>query len=122
MLDEKTLRLFTVIHKTCGNNYKIVEEGELLSSFRESDRVDAVLLREMIFNLEGHSFIDVRYADDGEYCMCSLPAGMRFLEEVSGKKTETRRSRGIELAIVFLASLLGGFLGALCALAAGGAL
>lgn len=119
MLDEKTLRLFTAIHKICGENYKIVEEGELLGCFRESDKVDCTLLREMIFNLEGHSFVDVRYAEGGEYCLCALPAGMRFLQEVSGKKSETRRTRGIEILIVFAASLLGGFLGALCALAVG---
>ena len=119
MLDEKTLRLFTAIHKTCGGNYKIVEENELLSTFRESDRVDGSLLREMICNLEGHAFVDVRYAEDGEYCLCALPAGLRFLQEVSGKKHDERRNRGVETLIVFCAALLGGFLGALCAVLAG---
>lgn len=119
MLDEKTLRLFTAIHKTCGQNYKIIEEAELLSAFTAADKVDAALLREMIFNLEGHSFVDVRYADDGEYCLCALPQGLRFLEEVSGRKKDTRRSLGIELLVVFGASLLGGFLGSFFALLAG---
>ena len=119
MLDEKTLRLFTAIHKTCGENYKIVEEPDLLSAFRESEGVDGAQLREMILNLEGHAFVDVRYAEDGEYCLCALPAGLRFIEEVSGKKQEVRRHRGVETLLVFFASLLGGFLGALCAVMAG---
>ena len=51
--------------------------------------------------------------------MCARPAGMLFIEEVSGKKQEVRRNRGVETLLVFFASLLGGFLGALCAVMAG---
>lgn len=117
MLDEKSLRLFTAIHEKCGDSYKILEEGDLVNVFRAGEGVDGAAVRDMIFRLEGHRFIDVRYADDGEYCMCSLPEGVRFIEEASGEKRAAVRRRGGEIVLVLFSSFFGGFLGALCALA-----
>ena len=117
MLDEKSLRLFTAICEKCGSSYKILEEGELLNAFRANEGVDGTAIRDMIFRLEGHRFIDVRYADEGEYCVCALREGVRFLEEANGEKRAAVKKRGGEIALVLLSSFFGGFLGALCALA-----
>lgn len=117
MLDEKSLRLFTAIHEKCGGSYKILEENELVNVFSANEGVDGGSLRDMIFRLEGHRFIDVRYADDGEYCVCALPEGVRFLEEASGERRAAVKKRGSEILLVLLSSFFGGFLGALLALA-----
>ena len=117
MLDEKSLRLFAAINEKCGNSYKNLEEDELLGVFPREENIGANEIRDMIFRLEGHRFVDVRYSDGGEYCLCPLAEGIRFIEEASGEKRAAVRRRGGEIALVLLSSFFGGFLGALCALA-----
>ena len=115
MLNEKTLRLFAAVHETSGGNFKIIEESDLVSLFPESEGVDGAAVREMISALEEQNFVDVRYCDDGEYCLRSLSAGVNFLKEANAGKRKCPLPYKAQLALVFLSALLGGFLGALCA-------
>lgn len=115
MLDEKARRLFAAIHNTSGGKYKIFEEEELLKIFDEHEGVNANAVKEMVLRLEAHRFLDVRYAEEGEYCLCSLNAGVRYLEELSEEKRAEARRRVTGVSLVFFASLLGGFAGSLIA-------
>ena len=114
-MDEKSAKLLSAIGGICGGSYKIIEEDELLRLLGEGGTVQR--LRELISDLEEKRFIDVRYADDGEYCVCDLPDGTRRLKHESDEVRELKRSRLVTSFLFAGSSFLGGLLGALLACA-----
>ena len=109
MLDERTSLLLNKINEICGEGgFKIAEEGELLAAFPKSAGVEAEELRRILRYLEERRYIDVKYAEDGVYCLCPLPDGRLYFETAREQKAETvRRRRG-----ALLLSAVGAFIGA----------
>jgi len=113
MLDQRTSALLKKINAVCrGGGYQIVEERELLDCFPSGDRQE---LRHSLDCLGGHGLIDVKYAEDGVYCLCLLPDGRVYFENAVKEYSDgVRRARGSFL-LQLSGSLIGGFLGALFA-------
>lgn len=109
MLDERTGTLLEKINEAClGGGFRIVEEGELLSCFQEAAKVGKEDLSRMLTYLEERRYIDIKYAEEGVYCLCPLPDGRLYSEKMRQQRREAR-SRRREL---FFLSLAGAFLGA----------
>ncbi len=107
MLDERTSALLEKINEFCGEGgFKIAEEKELLSCF--SGDVSREELKKMLSYLSERRYIDVKYADEGVYCLCPLSEGRLYFETLKENRREGARRRA---AVVFM-SALGGFLGA----------
>lgn len=124
MLDERTGLLLSAVNESCVNgSFKIVEEGELLRVFPKTLGVDGQTLRAMLSYLEDRGYIEVGYAEEGEYCVRPLPEGRTYFERLKreGKARVRRRIEAFLLAL--FGGFTGGFLGALIAglFAAGGA-
>lgn len=115
MLDERSKRLLAAVSGICGDGYKIIDETELLGLFSPADLMNADRLRETVQRLELLRYLDVRYAEDGEYCLRPLPAGVRYLKEETGEKKRNKWLIGLYVAGGFLTAFSGGFLGALLA-------
>lgn len=113
MLDADTKKLLSFLVAECGGTYKIFDESELCGALPEGTGGTAV--SDMLTRLEAQRYLDIRYAEGGEFCLCPLPSGVRFLEELDGERTEKKRRRREEGLLVFLASLAGGFLGGVLA-------
>ncbi len=110
MLDERTGILLEKINETCSDGgSKIVEEGELLSCFPETAKIGREELSRILGYLEERRYIDVKYADEGVYCLCPLPEGRLYSEQARQRRLETRSRR----REIFLFSLSGAFFGAL---------
>lgn len=108
MLDGRTSALLEKINELCGGGgFKIAEEGELLSCF--SEEISQEQLKQMLSYLAERRYIDVKYAEEGVYCLCPLPEGRLYFETLKEKRREGARRR----ADAVLTSALGGFLGAL---------
>ena len=109
MLDERTGVLLNKINELCGESgYKIAEEGELLSCFPSYMKADSGELKRNLLYLEERRYIDVKYAEDGVYCLCPLPEGRLYFETAREKRYEGARRR----RELFLTTALGAFLGA----------
>ena len=113
MLDEKTGALLSAINERCGEGcYKIMEERELLGGFPRG-AVDKAALDAMLSHLADGRYIDVRYAEEGVYCVRPLPEGRRYSEEVRRERTERFLRRRDALLCSLFGALAGGFLGSL---------
>ena len=115
MLDKRTSVLLAKINELCAEgSYKIVDKEELLASFPERLHVDEDGLKQMISYLEEHRYIDVRYADGGVYCVCPLPEGRLYFEEVREVKGQTGRNRRDIVLLTVIGAFLGAFIGSVC--------
>lgn len=111
MLDRRTSLLLGKINALCEEgSYKIVEESELLSCFPTKLKADAEGLRQMLRFLRENRYIDIRYAEDGVYCLCPLPEGRRYFEGETQTEGGFFRRRAFMLftaAGAFFGALLG---------------
>lgn len=107
MLDERTSVLLEKINELCGaGGYKIAEEGELLSCLPAGDKRE---LGRTLDYLEERRYIDVKFAEEGVYCLCPLPEGRLYFEKLREARSEGKRRRRETV----LSSFLGAFFGAL---------
>ena len=115
MLDKRTTALLAKINELCAEgSYKIVEKDELLACFPERLHVDEDGLKQMISYLEEHRYIDIRYAEDGVYCLCPLPEGRLYFEDLREEKGAAGRKRRDTVLLTVLGAFLGAFLGSVC--------
>ncbi len=109
MLDKRTHLLLSRIAELCfDGSYKIVEEEDLLACFPPKLKTDKEGLVHMLRFLREHGYIDVRYAEEGVYCLSPLPEGRIYDERMKREKTESRKRR----LYLFVFTLLGAFAGA----------
>ncbi len=109
MLDKRTHLLLSRIALLCNDgSYRVVEEKDLLSSFPEKLKTDGEGLLHMLKYLREHGYIDVKYAEDGVYCLSPLPEGRMYDE-----RTRRERREGIKRrTALFVSALLSAFAGA----------
>lgn len=116
MLDERTGRLLDAVNGMCEKgSYKLVEESELLNSLPPECGVDGATLRAMLNYLEDGKYIEVGYAEEGEYCLRPLPEGRLYSERIRREKGEAARRRRDSLLLALFGSFSGGFFGSLAA-------
>ena len=111
MLDENSAALLAVINNaSAGGGFVILEEGELGRALKEGSDVE----KELAF-LEEKKYIELRYAEDGTYCVRTMPAGRCYAERSQSERREKARGRREALLSSFFGGLAGGALGALFA-------
>lgn len=112
MLDERTGVLLEGLSGICGDGgFKLAEEKELLSCLPQTAGVGREELRRILSYLEERHYIEIKYAEEGLYCLSLLPGGRMYLETVRRERRAGTRRR-MEL---FLFSALGALLGSLLA-------
>lgn len=108
MLDARSSAVLGKINELCGEGFKIAEEGELLSCLPGGTGEE---VRRIVGFLEEQRLVEIKYAEDGVYCLCPLPEGRLYFENARrAQYEETCRRRGY-----FFTALAGAFLGALTA-------
>ena len=113
MLDERTSRLLSAINESCASgSYKLMEESELLCCFPKTMRVDGDCLKAMLAYLEEHKYIEVGYAEEGEYCLRPLPEGRLYFEQSKSDRRQRIYRRIEAFLLALLGGVTGGFLGA----------
>jgi hypothetical protein len=116
MLDKRTTVLLDKINELCAEgSYKIVETEELLHCFPQKAKVDAEGLRHSLNYLRDHKYIDIKYAENGVYCLCPLPEGRMYFENAREAKTDVFRRRRDTVALSVIGAFFGGFLGSMIA-------
>lgn len=108
MLDERTGKLLFAINECCEKgSFKIVEESELLSCFPRAMQIDGEGLKAMLAYLQDRGYVEIGYAEEGEYCVRPMPEGRLYFE----RKRSEKRERWIRRLEAFLLALFGGFAG-----------
>ena len=116
MLDKRTSALLNKINELCAEgSYKIVETEELLACFSAKDKVDTEGLRHMLGYLCDRKYIDVKYAEEGVFCVSPLPEGRMYFENAQQAKTDVFRRRRDTVAMTVIGAFFGGFAGSMIA-------
>ncbi len=107
MLDRRTGKLLEKLNALCASTaFCLVDEEELIFAGEDGDSV-----RGMLGFLKDRGYLEIQYADGGEYCVRILPEGRLYSErERAEKRDEKRRNRSVALC-AFVGALLGAVLG-----------
>lgn len=74
MIDKRTGELLNVLNSYCeGGSYKILSVGDILMRMPKKLGMDEDALRESLKVLQEREFIRVKYEDETEFCLCTLP-------------------------------------------------
>ncbi|MDE6273669.1 MAG: hypothetical protein K2L87_01310 [Clostridiales bacterium] len=116
MMDKRTTYLLNKINELCSEgSYKIVEQDELLGCFPQKLKMDGDGLGQCLGYLKEHRLIDVKYAEEGVYCLCPLPEGRTYFESVKEQKSDAFRRRRDIVLMTALGAFFGAFIGSVCA-------
>lgn len=116
MLDLRTACLLDKVNQYCREGgYRIFEEQELLDCFPEKLRVDRDGLAHSLRYLSENGYLDIRYSEEGLYCLCPLPQGRAYSENVRTARTEASRKKRENLLVVLLGAFFGGLIGGMAA-------
>lgn len=114
MLDKRTGLLLNKINELCAEgSFKIVEEADLLSCFPAKTGTDAEGVRQMLLYLKEHKLIDMKYAEEGVYCLCPLPEGRLYFESARQTKKDSFRRRRDIVLMTALGAFVGAFVGSI---------
>ena len=109
MLEERTKILLNYVLDYCSSGgYKIISEQELLNAYGERYDIDRQELAEIIKYLKENSFISVKYAGGGEYCLMPLPKGRVYQEEQNSATYREIILQKTTLKYSFLGAFIGG--------------
>lgn len=116
MLDERTAALLNHINTLCADGtYQIVEQEELLSCFSAKIGMDEESLAKTVSYLQENGYLDVKYAQDGTYCLCPLPEGRMYVERARAAKSDVSRRRRDIVLMTAIGAFIGAFVGSLTA-------
>ncbi len=118
MLDQKSKLILKILCNECeGGSYKIFETADLISSLPARWRTDSEGIQHILIYLERQDMINIKYDDDGVYCLAVMPYGRECAENESVNKKIKKDSKNkngkkallnclLHFLIAFLASLL----------------
>ena len=111
MLDKISLTLLTIIDEQCAlNGYRVFEFDELVKLL-PTPSTNLSVIKECLVNLNASGYISIKYQDEFEVCMISLPKGRQLIERERATEQTLAQFKRIHLKN----SLLGGFLGGVVA-------
>lgn len=110
MLEENACAMLAAVNEACrGGGFKIIEEDELARVVAKED------VPKTLAYLEQKRLIELRYADEGTYCVRTMPEGRSYLERCKRETAERRRGRRELFLYSFFGAAAGGFAAALVA-------
>ena len=114
MLDERCMALLKIINGECvDTGYKIFALEDLALSLPQKFFVDKEEVSKLLINLCEREYISVKYQDEIEVCVCTLPKGRTVFERAVESEIENSRVEKRYFLWAFLGGCAGGLVGAL---------
>ena len=115
MLDKSSKKILKYFVNECGEgNYKIFDIDEIISECSAKQKTTKETMRLIISHLERGEYISVKYSDDEQYCITTLPFGRQFIEteetQEQNKKvllSLVKKNNFLTMFFAFLGSFLG---------------
>ena len=106
MLDRRTGTLLKKLNELCTSAaFCMVEEEELIFEGEDGESIKG-----MLGFLEDRGYLQLRYAEKGEYCVRILPEGRLYSERAAAERREELRRSRRESLCAFFGALGGGIL------------
>lgn len=114
MLDERCMALLKIINGECvGTGYKIFALEDLALSLPRRFLADKEEVSKLLINLCEREYISVKYQDEIEVCVCTLPKGRTVFERAVESEIENSRVEKRYFLWAFLGGVSGGLVSAL---------
>ena len=110
MLDKKTDAVLQLLVEKCGTTYKVLNKNQLVSDLPQKLGVDVQSLLAIVTFLKENEYVDVKYQDKDEICICTTVKAESYNEgekNIEQKAKITNGQVGLLFFGVFLAALLG---------------
>jgi len=115
-LDKRTALLLNTVNEACADGkYKILEEDELLTSIPEKIGMDKDSLQKTMQYLADNRYLDIKYCEEGVYCVCPLPDGRLYFEREQDLKSDKSRRRRDIVLLTTIGAFVGAFVGSVIA-------
>lgn len=117
MLDKKMEAVLQALLNLAGNSYKVLNKQSILQSLPRKLNIDSNTLGAIFSFLSENDFIDVKYQDKDEICLCTTIKAESY---VTGDKMQQRASLSTKQNVwltagMFISSFLGAFVAILIA-------
>ena len=117
MLDKKMEAVLQALLNLAGNSYKVLNKQGILQSLPRKLNIDSNTLGAIFSFLSENDFIDVKYQDKDEICLCTTIKAESY---VTGDKMQQRASLSTKQNVwltagMFISSFLGAFVARLIA-------
>lgn len=113
-MDKITERILKIINTFCHDaTYKIIENDDILSKLPKKYKLNVEDLKNIIHYLQERDYINVKFVDDKNMCVSSLPKGRLHFENILNQNKITnsyRRLFLISITVSGIMSFLGAFL------------
>ena len=110
MLDKKTDAVLELLTQKAGNSYKVLNKKQLLDELPAKYKIDSQSLLGIVTFLKENEYVDVKYQDKDEICICTTVKAESYAEgekNITQKAKITKGQLGLLLFGVFLAAFLG---------------
>lgn len=113
MLDKITSAVLEIVNAGTEGSYKVMETADFLALLPAKRKTDEQGLANALKFLGERGYIDVKYSDNGTYCLCSLPKGRMYAENTAAEAAE-KKAKG-KFFLLFAAAFVGALIGSLAA-------
>jgi DNA-binding MarR family transcriptional regulator len=114
-LDKRTEKLLRIINELCNEGYKVVEIAEVLSKLPKKYNLSITDIKNMLKYLEERDYVDVKFIDEKNMCVSSLPKGRLHFENILNQNKITNAYRKLFVCSIIVSGIMS-FLGAFLAI------
>ena len=91
MLDKKTANVLSVVNDQCkDNNYIIIKNEDITPHLKKRNKLSNEEIKSSVNYLAEREYIQLKYAEEGTYCLTMLPKGRLFEEQQKEKYANLR--------------------------------
>ena len=114
MLDKKTESVLQLLTQKCGNTYKVLDKNQIVAELPARLGVDVQGLLAIVTFLKENEYVDVKYQDKDEICICTTVKAESYME---GEKDMTQKAKitNSQVGLLWLGVFLAAFVGSLIA-------
>ena len=114
MLDKKSDAVLELLTQKAGNSYKVLNKQQLLDELPQKLKIDLQALLGIITFLKENEYVDVKYQDKEEICICTTIKAESYAE---GEKNITQKAKitNGQVSLLLLGVFFAAFLGTLLA-------
>ena len=91
MLDKKTANVLSIVNDQCkDNNYIIIKNEDITPHLKKRNKLSNDDIKNSVNYLAEREYLQLKYAEEGTYCLTMLPKGRLFEEQQKEKRSTLR--------------------------------
>jgi DNA-binding MarR family transcriptional regulator len=110
MLDSKSTSVLIAVNTLCQDGYKVLSLTEILYELPKEVLISQTTLCQTLSELEYKGYLSIKYQDDSEVCLSTLPKARLFLEQTATEIEQSLKDNRLNFKNAFFGSLCGGLL------------